>query len=59
MGLAYNGGRLGGFIAPLVIGTLASTAGGFVLGLSTTIVAFIAAAVVVYFSPETRGKALS
>ncbi|WP_238211430.1 MFS transporter [Caballeronia novacaledonica] len=59
MGLAYNGGRLGGFIAPLVIGTLASTSGGFVLGLSTTIVAFIAAAIVVFFAPETRGKALS
>ncbi|WP_027803239.1 MFS transporter [Paraburkholderia dilworthii] len=59
MGLAYNGGRLGGFIAPLVIGALASTSGGFVLGLSTTIVAFIAAAVVVFFAPETRGKALS
>ena len=59
MGLAYNGGRLGGFIAPLVIGALASTSGGFVLGLSTTIVAFVAAAVVVFFAPETRGKALS
>lgn len=59
MGLAYNGGRLGGFIAPLVIGALASTAGGFVLGLSTTIVAFIAAAVVVFIAPETRGKSLS
>ncbi|HKT64836.1 MFS transporter [Burkholderia sp. 22313] len=59
MGLAYNGGRLGGFIAPLVIGALASTSGGFVLGLATTIVAFVAAAVVVLFAPETRGKALS
>ncbi|AQH04089.1 MFS transporter (plasmid) [Burkholderia sp. KK1] len=59
MGLAYNGGRLGGFIAPLIIGALASTSGGFVLGLSTTIVAFVAAAVVVFFAPETRGKTLS
>lgn len=59
MGLAYNGGRLGGFIAPLIIGALASTSGGFVLGLSTTIFAFIAAAIVVLFAPETRGKALS
>lgn len=59
MGLAYNGGRLGGFIAPLIIGALASTSGGFVLGLSTTIVAFVAAAVVVFFAPETRGKALA
>lgn len=58
MGLAYNGGRLGGFIAPLLIGALASTSGGFVLGLSTTIVAFVAAAIVVFLAPETRGKAL-
>jgi MFS family permease len=58
MGLAYNGGRLGGFIAPLVIGALASTAGGFTLGLATTIVAFAAAAIVVLLAPETRGKAL-
>ena len=58
MGLAYNGGRLGGFIAPLLIGALASTSGGFVLGLSTTIVAFVAAAIVVLLAPETRGKAL-
>jgi MFS family permease len=58
MGLTYNGGRLGGFIAPLLIGALASTSGGFVLGLSTTIVAFMAAAIVVLLAPETRGKAL-
>jgi len=58
MGLAYNGGRLGGFIAPLVIGALATTAGGFTLGLATTIVAFVAAAIVVLLAPETRGKAL-
>lgn len=58
MGLAYNGGRLGGFIAPLLIGALASTSGGFVLGLSTTIVAFVAAAIVVLLAPETRGKTL-
>jgi len=58
MGLAYNGGRLGGFLAPLVIGALASTSGGFTLGLATTIVAFAAAAVVVLMAPETRGKRL-
>ncbi|WP_176343194.1 MFS transporter, partial [Paraburkholderia bryophila] len=50
MGLAYNGGRLGGFIAPLIIGALASTSGGFVLGLSTTIFAFIAVGIVVLFA---------
>ncbi|MEM5421073.1 MULTISPECIES: MFS transporter [Paraburkholderia] len=59
MGLAYNGGRLGGFIAPLIIGSLATTPSGFVEGLATTIVAFAAAAVVVLFAPETRGKTLA
>ncbi|WP_347557363.1 MFS transporter [Robbsia sp. KACC 23696] len=58
MGLAYNGGRLGGFLAPIVIGALASTSGGFTLGLATTIVAFAAAGVVVLIAPETRGRSL-
>ncbi|PWW18293.1 MFS transporter [Pantoea sp. AG702] len=54
MGLAYNGGRLGGFIAPLLIGNVASI-GGFTAGLATTVVAFIAAMVVVWMAPETKG----
>lgn len=54
MGLAYNGGRLGGFIAPLLIGYVASI-GGFTAGLATTVVAFIAAMVVVWMAPETKG----
>ena len=57
MGLAYNGGRLGGFIAPLLIGAVAS-AGGFTAGLATTVVAFLAAMVVVWLAPETRGVKL-
>ncbi|MCU7368934.1 MFS transporter [Pantoea stewartii] len=54
MGLAYNGGRLGGFIAPLLIGYVASI-GGFTAGLATTVLAFIAAMVVVWMAPETKG----
>ncbi|MDI3367148.1 MFS transporter [Pantoea sp. V108_6] len=54
MGLSYNGGRLGGFIAPLLIGYVASI-GGFTAGLATTVVAFIAAMVVVWMAPETKG----
>jgi len=53
MGLAYNGGRLGGFIAPLLIGAVAS-AGGFTAGLATTVIAFLAAMVVVWRAPETK-----
>ncbi|MDK2632176.1 MFS transporter [Pantoea stewartii subsp. indologenes] len=54
MGLAYNGGRLGGFIAPLLIGYVASI-GGFTAGLATTVLAFIAAMIVVWMAPETKG----
>ncbi|MCZ4061042.1 MFS transporter [Pantoea sp. LMR881] len=57
MGLAYNGGRLGGFIAPLLIGFVASM-GGFTAGLATTVVAFIAAMIVVWLAPETKGVKL-
>ncbi|OON41750.1 MFS transporter [Izhakiella australiensis] len=58
MGLAYNGGRLGGFIAPLLIGAVASV-GGFTAGLATTVVAFLAAMVVVWRAPETKGVRLN
>lgn len=57
MGLAYNGGRLGGFIAPLLIGFVASV-GGFTAGLATTVIAFLAAMVVVWLAPETKGVKL-
>ncbi|KAF6662347.1 MFS transporter [Enterobacteriaceae bacterium EKM102V] len=57
MGLAYNGGRLGGFIAPLLIGYVASI-GGFTAGLATTVLAFVAAMIVVWMAPETKGVKL-
>ena len=39
MGIAYNGGRIGGLIAPVLIGALATSGQGFVIGMATTIVA--------------------
>jgi MFS family permease len=59
MGLAYNGGRIGGMIAPVLIGALATSASGFKTGMLTTIVAFFLAWGVVLISPETKGQALS
>lgn len=58
MGLIYNGGRIGGFIAPSVIGVLASGPGGFAVGLGTTIAAFAFALLVLLFAPETKGRLL-
>jgi MFS family permease len=58
MGLIYNGGRSGGFIAPSVIGLLASGSGGITAGLGTTIVAFVLALLVILCIPETKGRIL-
>jgi MFS family permease len=55
MGIAYNAGRLGGILAPYLIGALATSATGFQLGMATNIVAFILAAGVIKISPETKG----
>jgi MFS family permease len=55
MGIAYNGGRLGGILAPYLIGALATSAAGFQLGMGTNIIAFIIAAGVIMVSPETKG----
>ncbi|MBV9861726.1 MAG: MFS transporter [Alphaproteobacteria bacterium] len=59
MGVAYNGGRLGGLIAPYLIGALASSASGFMIGMATTILAFVLAAIVIALAPETRGTELA
>jgi MFS family permease len=58
MGLIYNGGRSGGFIAPSVIGLLASGSGGIAAGLGTTVVAFVLALLVILCIPETKGRIL-
>lgn len=59
MGIAYNGGRLGGILAPYLIGALATSAAGFQLGMATNIVAFVLAAGVIMISPETKGIQLA
>lgn len=55
MAIAYNGGRIGGLIAPSVVGFLATSEQGFQAGMLTTVVAFGLAIVVVLFAPETKG----
>jgi dipeptide/tripeptide permease len=55
MGIAYNGGRLGGILAPYLIGALATSASGFQVGMGTNLAAFALAAVVVFAAPETKG----
>ena len=59
MGLAYNGGRLGGLLAPIVIGALATSKQGFVIGMTTTIVALVLAIGVILICPETRGTEIT
>lgn len=59
MGLAYNGGRIGGLLAPYVVGALATSAEGFQAGMLTTIVAFFLAWGVILISPETKGTELA
>lgn len=58
MGLAYNGGRLGGILAPWLIGALATDTLGFQLGMATNIAAFGLAAIIIWMAPETRGTVL-
>lgn len=58
MGLAYNGGRLGGIIAPFLIGSLATSDANFMLGMATAIPAFVCAALIILLIPETKGIAL-
>ncbi len=59
MGIAYNGGRLGGILAPYLIGALATGDSDFALGMGTTIPAFILAAILIIATPETKGMSLS
>jgi len=59
MGIAYNGGRLGGILAPYLIGALATSAAGFQVGMATNIAAFFLAAGVILVAPETRGRELA
>jgi len=57
-GFTYNLGRIASAAAPFTVGTLASTR-GFDVALSTTSVAFLLAAVMWIWIPETRGRKLA
>jgi MFS family permease len=56
-GFTYNIGRIASAAAPYAVGSLAQTR-GFDLALSTTSVAFVLAAVMWIWIPETRGRVL-
>jgi MFS family permease len=57
-GFTYNLGRIASAAAPYTVGTLAQTK-GFDIALSTTSVAFVLAAVMWFWIPETRGRKLA
>ena len=57
-GFTYNLGRIASAAAPFTVGTLAQTR-GFDVALSTTSVAFMLAAVLWFWIPETKGRELA
>jgi MFS family permease len=57
-GFTYNLGRIASAAAPFTVGTLAQTR-GFDVALSTTSVAFVLAALLWFWIPETRGRELA
>jgi MFS family permease len=57
-GFTYNIGRVASAVAPFAVGSLAQTR-GFDVALSITSVAFVLAAVMWIWIPETRGRALA
>jgi MFS family permease len=59
MAVIYNGGRVGGAVAPYIIGTLAVGTAGFKIGLLTTALATVAGIIVMSFAPETKGRELT
>jgi MFS family permease len=56
-GFTYNLGRIASAAAPFTVGTLAQTR-GFDVALSTTSIAFVLAALMWLWIPETKGRAL-
>ena len=56
-GFTYNIGRIASAVAPFAVGSLAQSH-GFPAALSITAVAFLLAAIMWIWIPETRGKAL-
>lgn len=59
MGLIYNGGRIGGALAPFIVGSLATSTQGFAIGMATTLVAFAISFAAIGLSKETKGTELS
>jgi MFS family permease len=59
MSLAYNGGRIGGLIAPPLVGHLAATEAGFQASALISCGCFLAAAVVMCIAPETKGRIIA
>jgi MFS family permease len=57
-GFTYNLGRIASAAAPYAVGTLAQTR-GFDVALSTTSIAFVLAAVLWIWIPETKGRRLA
>ncbi|HVC20171.1 MAG TPA: MFS transporter [Vicinamibacterales bacterium] len=57
-GFTYNIGRIASAVAPFTVGALAETR-GFGVALSITAVAFVLAAVMWIWIPETKGRALA
>jgi MFS family permease len=57
-GFTYNMGRVASAAAPFTVGTLAQTR-GFDVALSITSVAFVAAAILWTWIPETKGRTLA
>jgi MFS family permease len=57
-GFTYNIGRLASAVAPFVVGSMAQTS-GFGRAFTTTAAAFVVAAVLWVFIPETRGRELA
>ncbi|MFT3978385.1 MAG: MFS transporter [Sphingomonas bacterium] len=59
MAIAYNGGRAGALIAPVLIGAMGATTAGFQAGMGLTILALIGAVAIILIAPETKGVELS
>ena len=57
-GFTYNIGRIASAAAPYAVGSLAQTR-GFDVALSTTSLAFVLAAMMWFWIPETKGRALT
>jgi dipeptide/tripeptide permease len=58
MAIAYNGGRAGALIAPVLIGAMGTTEGGFQAAMGLMGLALMGAAITILLAPETKGVQL-